>query len=503
VGGADYEPSYSIIRHSNSSVRFQIVHSNSSQEVGPRARRARRAALGPRGRRHPPPCQPGCLWGRRSHSKVPAPRSLRWWYMADGRKKSLPMGGPFAWRLCDRGGYDGRPMRQGEKRRIVILPALLVLALCLGAAICSAQTRPEAKDQSERALVVVPFPQSGPSFLSPDQLKPLELTDIFPPRDLSALPLDPNRLRVLLATGDVIPARHTDFVIRSRNDDFSYPFAATKDLLAAGDLTLVNLEAPLIKKCPQRGPRFQFCGRPGFAKALKDAGVDVVTLENNHISNYGRAGIGETIKYLEASGIAWADRQTAAILEVRGLKFGFLAFNGVGEAIKRAEMVDQIEELRPRVDILAVAFHWGAEYVQLPRAAPGIAPDNPIEIAHLAADAGADLTLGNHPHQVQAVEIYKGKFIAYAHGNFIFDQMWSHGTRVGVLGRYVFYDAILVKVEYLPVRIDNYAQPVPLQGEEAEAVLDQMREASEALARQLGSRYNSEAGSSSHPRAGP
>jgi len=331
------------------------------------------------------------------------------------------------------------------------------------------------------------------SFLISDQIKDLELADIFPPRDLSSLGLDPSRLRVLLATGDIIPARYTDVVIRSRKDDFSYPFAATRDLLASADLAVVNLEAPLIKRCPYYSSRSQFCGRPGFAEALKLSGVDVVTLENNHITNYGRVGVAETIKHLEAAHIAWVDRRKPAFCDVRGLKFGFLAFNGVGEAINRPKMVAQIQALRRHAEILVVAFHWGAEYVRLPQAAPGISPDNPIEIAHLAVDAGADLIIGNHPHQVQAVEIYKGKFIAYAHGNFIFDQMWSYGTRVGVLGRYIFYERILVKVEFLPVLIENYAQPVPLNGKEAETVLDQMKLASEQLARQL---------ASDHPAAG-
>jgi len=336
--------------------------------------------------------------------------------------------------------------------------------------------------QGKISALPLPYVPPGPSLAVPEQIKNLELADIFPPRDLSALQLDRGRLRVLLATGDVIPARGTDRAIRRRGDDFSYPVAATQDLLASADLTVINLEAPLIKGCPRHSSRYQFCGRPGFAEALKLAGVDVATLENNHIENHGRSGIAETIRHLEAVNIAWADRRRPAICEVRGLKFGFLAFNGVGEVIERPGMVAQIQALRPQVDILVVTFHWGAEYVELPQAAPGIAPDEPIEIAHLAADAGADLILGNHPHQVQAVEIYQGKFIAYAHGNFIFDQMWSEGTRVGVLGRYTFYDRALVKVEFLPVRIENYAQPVPLQGEDAEAVLEQMKKASEQLA---------------------
>jgi poly-gamma-glutamate capsule biosynthesis protein CapA/YwtB (metallophosphatase superfamily) len=330
------------------------------------------------------------------------------------------------------------------------------------------------------------FPSPQPPFLSSGELPPLRLTDIFPPRDLSTLGVDPSRLRVLLATGDVIPARGTDRTIRKQKDDFSYPLRATKDLLANVDLTVINLEAPLIKGCPFRSTsRFKFCGRPGFVAALRCAGVDIVTLENNHIANYGRAAIAETIKHLEAANMTWVDRKMPAVREVRGLQFGFLAFNGVGEAIDRLTMAARIKALRPQVDILTVAFHWGAEYVLLPQAAPGIASDDPVEIAHLAVEAGADLIVGNHPHQVQAVEIYQGKLIAYSHGNFIFDQMWSYGTRVGVLGRYTFDDRILVKAEFLPVLIENYAQPVPLEGEEAEAVLDQMKTASYQLARKL------------------
>ena len=168
--------------------------------------------------------------------------------------------------------------------------------------------------------------------------------------------------------------------------------------------------------------------------------------------------------------------------DVRGLRFGFLAFNGVGEAIDREAMVARIALARSQVDVLAVAYHWGVEYEALPRAAPGLAPDDPVEIAHLAVDAGADLILGNHPHWVQAIELYGDGLIVYAHGNFIFDQMWSYETRIGVIGRYTFYDDVLLRAEFMPVLIENYARPRPLEGEEGQAVLEGMREASEDLA---------------------
>src|SRR3990170_3730784 len=362
-------------------------------------------------------------------------------------------------------------------RRLLLAPVLLLM-LPLAGVVALFVDRDPATAPHE---TVLPF--ATPVVTSPPTTPPLPaltLADVFPPRDISSL--DPSRLRTVIATGDVIPARYTDVIIRQRGDDFLYTVAATKDITAAADLTVINLEAPLVDYCAYHDEGFTFCGRPGFVAALQAAGVDLATLENNHIGNYGLEGISETEQTLAAAGIGFADRITPAIKDVRGLKFGFLAFNGVGETIDRTAMTAQIQALRPKVDVLAIAVHWGDEYVSLPQTAPGVSEDDPVEIAHLAVDAGADLLIGNHPHWVQAVELYKGKFIAYAHGNFIFDQMWSYETRVGVIGRYTFYDDVLIGVEFIPVLIEEFAQPAPLQGTEAQGVLDGMKAASEQLA---------------------
>src|SRR3990172_552828 len=365
--------------------------------------------------------------------------------------------------------YYSRRIFDMRRSRLLPLLAAVAIVACARSAVAPGHTP---------TPTAVPPPPPTPAFLDPAQLPPLTLAGVFPPRDLSTFRLDPARLRTLIATGDVIPARHTDVVIRSRGDDFLYPVAATKEITAAADLTVINLESPLIEGCPYHDSGFTFCGQPGFAAALQAAGVDIATLENNHVGNYGLEGIYETEDHLTAAGIDHADRITPAIKDVRGLKFGFLAFNGVGETIDRSAMTVQIRALRQQVDVLAVALHSGAEYVSLPRTAPGVSEDDPVEIAHLAVDAGADLIIGNHPHWVQAVETYKGRLIAYAHGNFIFDQMWSYETRVGVIGRSPFYAAAVVGVEYVPVLIQSYAQPVPMEGAEAQAVLDVMKAAS-------------------------
>jgi len=370
-------------------------------------------------------------------------------------------------------------------RRLLLVPVLLLIVPLAAVGALLIDRDPATAPHDGATPVVSPTRTPSASPAPTPTLAPLSLAEVFGARDISAL--DPSRLVTVIATGDVIPARYTDVVIRQRGDDFLYTVSGVKDVTSAGDLTVVNLEAPLVDYCPYHDSGFTFCGRPGFVGALQVAGVDVVTLENNHIGNYGQEAIDETVRYLETAGLRWADRDSPAIVEVKGKSFGFLAFNAVLEQVDRDAMAAQIRALRPQVDVLAVAFHWGTEYVAVPTTAPGVADDDPVELAHLAVDAGADWIIGNHPHWVQAVEVYKGKFIAYAHGNLIFDQMWSYETRVGVIGKYTFYDGELVRVEYVPTRIDDWAHPVLLEGAEAKAVLDGMRAASEQLAADLAS----------------
>ena len=359
--------------------------------------------------------------------------------------------------------------------------ASIFLAACAGGS--GAPLSTAAPTRAPAIAFRTPTPTSTPlPFTAPEAVPPLTLDDVFgSPAAREALKLDPAKLRTIVATGDVIPGRRVDQQIRLRGNDFAYPLSGTADILRQADLTVINLEAPLIEGCPPQEEGLTFCGQPGFAGALADAGVDVATLENNHIGNFGQEGIDATEDLLTVEGIAWADAFTPAVHEVRGLRFAFVAFNGVGGSFDRELIQRQIAAVREQADVVVAAFHWGAEYVAIPQAAPGIAADNPVEIAHLAADVGADLIIGNHPHWVQAVEVYKGKLIAYAHGNFILDQMWSRETTIGVIGRYTFYETKLVDADFLSVVIENSARPRPLEGAEAQAVLDGMRQASVSL----------------------
>lgn len=311
----------------------------------------------------------------------------------------------------------------------------------------------------------------------------LTLQSIFGSDKPDLSKLDPSMLRVMIATGDVIPAREVNYKVLLHHD-FLYPWRLTSDYLKSGDLLFINLETPLLKNCPLAHSGFKFCGDARSIAGLDYAGVNVANLANNHSTNYGPAGTSETIALLAKHGIGVSGNGLSEVRDVRGMKFGFLGFNGVGTHIDQAELKREIDLVRPKCDLLVVAFHWGKEYELMPTVGPGIAPDNPRQIGRLAIDLGADIVIGNHPHWVEPVEIYRNHLIAYAHGNFIFDQMWSRETREGVVGRYTFYGTQLVRVDYRPLLISDYSQPAWLDATtgEGKAIIGRMAKASEQLA---------------------
>src|SRR5258708_231067 len=115
----------------------------------------------------------------------------------------------------------------------------------------------------------------------------------------------------------------------------------------------------------------------------------------------------------------------------------------------------------------------------------GVAPDDPVTVGHETIDWGADIVIGNHPHWYQGVEVYHGKLITYAHGNFVFDQMWSEETREGVIGTYTFYDKRLVGAKWKAYRIYDYGQPVFMNTSDSATALQTMEAASDELASRL------------------
>ena len=338
---------------------------------------------------------------------------------------------------------------------------------------------------SSRVLVAAPDLNDQPSFVDrTGRLPVLSLQGLFHPTYV--VPPEPTRVRTLLVSGDVIPARGVNYFATARHD-FLWPFRPTAAYTKNADVTYINLETPLFAGCPvDPNSGFTFCGDARFVDGLTMMGARVVNLANNHTSNYGAQGITLTEQLLEKNGMQTSGLGPVAVVDVRGIKFGFIGFNGVGRAIDQEAVKEGIAHAHQLADIVVVQFHWGKEYERQPMPDPHVpTPDDPVAIGHQAIDWGADIVIGNHPHWYQGVEVYHGKLITYAHGNFVFDQMWSEETREGVIGTYTFYGTQVVAATWKAYRIYDYGQPVFMNAADNATALQTMEAASDQLAQRL------------------
>lgn len=267
---------------------------------------------------------------------------------------------------------------------------------------------------------------------------------------LDRFPITPITPITLIATGDVMLGRAVNSQIHQRKD-FTYPFQKTADFLKGADLTIVNLEAPFVENCPITNMGMVFCADTRSIEGLKLAGVDIVSLANNHTLNYGQKGLTQTINLLKENKIQPIGNSMSYITRKKGTTLGFLGFDLI-DPYDQVKILQSIKELKTQVDIVIVSLHWGVEYAQKPT-------KSQIDLAHLIIDAGADLIIGTHPHVIQPTEEYKGKLIVYSLGNFIFDQPWSEETKKGLVGKFTFQNKKLINSEFKKVYISNSFQP--------------------------------------------
>lgn len=254
----------------------------------------------------------------------------------------------------------------------------------------------------------------------------------------------------LVLTGDVMLGR-TVMTKSLDLGDYSYPFRKVADFLKSADLVFVNLENPVIAGCPRHTDGMKFCADPKLVDGLKFAGIDIVTLANNHSRNYGMEGLDQTQTILEEGKIGVSGLGNLVVKEVDGQKFGFLGFDFTVRQ-PREEDYKLVSDSDSKVDILVLGIHWGVEYQDKPTAAQR-------EWARKFVEAGADVIAGHHPHWVQSIESIGGKPVYYSLGNFVFDQMWSEKTRQGRVVRLTYKDGKLTKEEKFNTYMSSWAQP--------------------------------------------
>lgn len=243
----------------------------------------------------------------------------------------------------------------------------------------------------------------------------------------------PQSLRIL-AVGDVMLDRAVR--ARIRESGYAHLLGSGTDIIDAHAYTLLNLEGPITgSESVSEGSAVgspentTFTFDPGAVSFLQ--GIRALAhLGNNHMLDHGQEGLSSTRAYLDEGGIrhfgAPGDPDTKAL----SLAYGdhtltFISYNQFAPQSDAAATLAAVREHARAGESVIVYAHWSEEYQTAPTASVR-------SFARQLVDAGALLVLGSHPHVIGEREIYKGAYIYYSLGNFIFDQYWEKAVRCGL-----------------------------------------------------------------------
>jgi poly-gamma-glutamate capsule biosynthesis protein CapA/YwtB (metallophosphatase superfamily) len=254
----------------------------------------------------------------------------------------------------------------------------------------------------------------------------------------------------LAMVGDIGLGREINWQINQK-DDAEFPFLFVKDELKTADISIANLEGPLLKDCPLTRTGFKFCGQARNGQGLEFAGIDLVSLANNHANNFGSDGFFETTEILKSLNIDYFANEKIGYKKINNLIIAFLGYDDIVRRLELNDLSSAVKIARQTADIVVVSFHWGEEYQFKPN-------NRQITLAHLVIDAGADIVVGHHPHAIQPLDYYNDKPIFYSLGNFLFDQLWSEQTRRGLIVKIYFKGTTIEKIDTINTRINDQYQ---------------------------------------------
>ena len=322
------------------------------------------------------------------------------------------------------------------------------------------------------------------------------------PRRADEPAFDPSATWTLFAGGDILLDRGVYETLRVKGRGPNFPFAggtaeitsrcrncsplgwdlprtrrtgnagAVREVISGADIAMANFENPAPNRFTWHKAKTVFTADPTLIDGLVKAGIDYVGIANNHIGDAGNNGILQTIANLKKRGLKYsgagkdlAAAQRPAILDANGTKVAILAYDAIAPGYHAARGEPGSSKLtikavqagvkaarKAGAKVVIVFPHWGTEYRYSPF-------QNQQRLARQIIDAGADMIIGNHAHYAAAVEVYKGKPIWYALGNFVFDQTWSEPTMEGISLELTFQGAELQQIRMRPHIILDKAQP--------------------------------------------
>ena len=346
-----------------------------------------------------------------------------------------------------------------------IASLLAVLSLLVGA--CTegraedATSSESLSEAVETTIAPTTAPQAATTTRAEPTTTPAPTTTTEPPR---------TRL-VVSATGDV--NLDPTYIRELADFGYAYPWQRLQGIFADDDLTIVNFECAVSELGSPEPKQFTFRCPPESLPDMREAGVEVANLGNNHSGDYGTDALLDSRAQLEAAGIApvgvGANAEQAhqpAVFEINGWTVAVLGFGGVvptpswiaGEDRPGMADGDTIETMVAAVaaadeiaDLVIVTIHWGVELDTTPRA-------EDVERAEAMIAAGADAIFGHHAHRLQPLEVLDGVPVAWGLGNFVWPKLSTAGSTTAV-AQVVFEPDGNVRSCLVPTYIEEPGQP--------------------------------------------
>lgn len=264
----------------------------------------------------------------------------------------------------------------------------------------------------------------------------------------------------------------------------AYFFKKVKSVFSKDDLTIVNFEGTLTNSTARANKTFTFKAPAKYVKILKKGSVEVVTLANNHTMDFGSQGFRDTKETLKKNKISYCEGSTIAYKTVKGVKVAFVGFNAL-TGITEQHVKDTIQKAKKKkAKIIIASFHWGIEREYYPNA-------RQKTLGRCAISSGASLVLGHHPHRVQGVEKYKGRYIVYSLGNFSFGGHTNPDDKDAFIFQQTFYvkngklqkknDAKIIPCSISSVSYTNNYQPKILTGSEKKRLIKKINTLSKGM----------------------
>lgn len=293
-----------------------------------------------------------------------------------------------------------------------------------------------------------------------------------------------NSVTISLA-GDVLLA---DSVARQIDvHGVDYPWESVKSIFLSSDLSLVNLECTVGTIGEPQDKEYTYRAEPETLEGLVNAGIDGVSLGNNHSLDFGRECFVQTLDYLEEYNIKYTGGgrnikalMEPAIWEINNIKIGFISFSRVTPSVdwyateNRAgiangydsnakNMLEIVEKAKEKVDFLIVSLHWGIQLADYPR-------EIDVNIAKKLIDSGADCIMGHHPHVLQGIEFYNNRPIIYSLGNFAFATRKGRTSQTMVFNMEINKEGIL-NTSIVPASIIG-SRPIISEDEDREEIIN-------------------------------